>query len=71
MNGWLFLFILYGFVKMLLQKTTLIIIFNKYKQFEVFREKNIKVLPQTTFLKPCMAGEFPPITKEVASRNKR
>ena len=40
MHGCLFPFIFSDFVKILLQKTTLIIIFNKYKESEVFRGKN-------------------------------
>ena len=38
-------FIFKGFVKILLQKTTLIIIFNKYKQSDVFWEKNKSASP--------------------------
>ena len=58
-------------MKILLQKTTLIIIFNKQKQSEVFREKKKCCFINTIFRQPCMAGEFLPITKEVASRKKK
>ena len=44
------------FVKILLQKMTLIIIFNKYKQSEVFREKNRNVLPNNHNFSPAMHG---------------
>ena len=38
------------------KKTTLIIIFNKYKQSEVFREKNRNVLPNNHNFSPAMHG---------------
>ena len=56
-------------MKILLQKTTLIIICNKQKQSEVFREKNV-LLYKHNFSLAMMAGEFLPIRKEVASRKK-
>ena len=58
-------------MKILLQKATLIIILNKYKQSEVFQEKKIKVLlHKQPLIQPCMAREFPRITKGVAGRKK-
>ena len=71
MHSWLFSFVFQSFVKILLQKTALIITFKKYRQSEVFRGKKQKCcLVNIIFLQPCMAGEFSPITKEVASRKK-
>ena len=55
-------------MKMLLQKTTLIIIYIKQKQSEVFRGKKKCCFINTIFRQPCMAGEFLPIKKEVANR---
>ena len=45
--------------------------FNKQKQSELFREKKLKCcFINTIFRQPCMAVEFLPLRKEVASRKK-
>ena len=54
MHGWLFSYIFQGFVKILLQKTTLIIIFNKQKQSEEFWGKKVKVLIHKHNFLPAM-----------------
>ena len=45
--------------------------FNKQKQSEVFREKKLQCcFINTIFCQPCMAAQFLPIRKEIASRKK-
>ena len=55
------------------KKETLTIIFNKYKQSEVFQGKKLKSqgFINTTFLQPWMAGEFSnPLTKDKECRKR-